>query len=395
MAKVYWRNGWAYARAQVKGVERRKALGTHIATEAEVRFRAWISEIESERQSKWTGKETSFRDAVRVFTDDHLPTLARNSQARYLTSLIVLSPQFEGTTLQQISKADLTKFVSDRRRSGVADSTIRRDLACLSSVFTVAGDYELVDVNPVLPFMRAKRRTKQLVEADKRTRYLSHDEELRLLIHAKSRSDELSPDRPRWIERRMILAAIALYVDTGFRAQELLAMEWPWVDLPNNQIVIPAAITKSGRSRTVPLLERAANILAQIPRHPKSPYVLWRCGGGKRFSDLNKTIQRLGREVGISDVHVHDLRRTCGCRLLQDHKLSYGEVRDWLGHASVTLTEASYAFLKVENLHEAIGRRQVENEAKLHLGRLFVSGDHRTPAGTAKLQPFDTACKNA
>ncbi len=38
-------------------------------------------------------------------------------------------------------------------------------------------------------------------------------------------------------------------------------------------------------------------------------------------------------------------------------------VSKWLGHSSVVLTERVYAFLKVENLHEAIGTRRINSES--------------------------------
>src|SRR5215472_11285069 len=53
----------------------------------------------------------------------------------------------------------------------------------------------------------------------------------------------------------------------------------------------------------------------------------------------------------------HDLRRTCGCRLLQDYGLSMELVSTWLGHSSITVTERHYAFLKVDHLQRAIGAK--------------------------------------
>lgn len=390
MAKIYWRNGWAWARAQVKGVERREPLDTRSKAEAQERFEQFLARIAAERDSKWTKKETPFRTAVRIFTEDHITTLKPKSAQRYLLSLIALAPHFEDTTLQRVSRADLTKFVAERRKDKVSDSTIRRDLACLSSLFTVAADYELCDANPVLPFLRAKKKAKQLVEADFRTRYLSHAEELAILRQARKEADACRPDSPRWHEKFMILCAVALYVDTGLRAQELLRAEWTWVDETAKEITVPGQVTKSGKERTVPLHDRALAILAQIPKHePKagkpSPYVLWRCASGKRFKDLNKTLQRIAAKAGVTDITVHDLRRTCGCRLLQDWKMPMEKVSRWLGHASTEITEQRYAFLKVENLQEAIGRMQ-NPEVKLQVGAFFDVTAERTIVGTRLLQ---------
>jgi integrase len=57
---------------------------------------------------------------------------------------------------------------------------------------------------------------------------------------------------------------------------------------------------------------------------------------------------------GLNALRWHDLRRTCGCRLLQDHGLSMEGVKEWLGHHSVTVTEKAYAFLEIEDLHRAV-----------------------------------------
>lgn len=381
MATIYWRNGWAWARAKVKGVDRREPLGTRSKEEAKSRFQTFVANLEKEKDSKWTGKETPFPEAVRLFTEEHLPNLKPASQERYLVSLLVLTPHFEEKTLQNLSRVDLATFVSERRKQGVSDSTIRRDLSCLSSVYTICADFELCDANPVLPFLRAKKRTKALVEADSRTRYLSHAEELLILTKARENAEAQKPGSPRWLEKWMILAALGLYLDTGLRGQELLKAQWSWVNLDQSEIVLPKEFAKNGQARTVPLLPRAVKILRQLPRNEHTDYILWRCESGKRFKDLNKTFQAIARIVGITDVHIHDLRRTNGCRLLQDHRVSMEVVSKWLGHSSVVLTEKVYAFLKVENLHEAIGTRRGNSEAKPKLLAFFDEPDVSTDVG--------------
>ena len=238
-------------------------------------------------------------------------------------------------------------------RKECKDPTIIRDLACLSSVFTIAADWEKADANPVLPFLRAQKRRQSLTNSEPRTRYLSHAEELAILTYAADVARK--PGAIRTNEKWMIAAALVGYIDTGMRAQELLTMCWSWVDMAQLEINIPDKAAKNGKGRTVPILPRFERLLLQIPHNNHTDLVFWRTTAGRGFSDLNHTFQRYAAAVGVKDVEIHDLRRTCGCRLLQDHKAKMAEVSKWLGHGSIVTTEKIYAFLKVENLHDAVG----------------------------------------
>ena len=60
------------------------------------------------------------------------------------------------------------------------------------------------------------------------------------------------------------------------------------------------------------------------------------------------------KRAQIARASWHDMRRTCGCRLLQEHDMSFEKVSAWLGHADVRVTQQRYAFLRVEQLHDAI-----------------------------------------
>lgn len=387
MAKIYWRNGRAWARATVKGVEYREPLDTTSKREAAKRFEQWLTRL-TQDTSRWSKDETPYEDAVRLFDENHLPTLEPSSQKRYLSSLLMLSPHFEGKTLQSITKVDLAEYVTlRRRRDKVSDSTIRRDLACLSSVFTIAADYDKCDSNPVLAYMRTMKRRGSLKDAPPRERYLSHVEEAAILRRARQRFEEVRKGdkmNRRALTKMMILAAIAVAIDTGLRDEEQLRLDWPRVDLDRDQIFIPANKSKGHRARYVPLLPRTRAILVGLPRHPKTNLVFWhRSGVG--FYDLNHALQELAADVGIRDedaeaarerkrkakgrkpsndprlqrpvtgIRWHDLRRTCGCRLLQDHKMPIEQVSLWLGHASVVQTQRTYAFLETEQLHESVG----------------------------------------
>ena len=58
------------------------------------------------------------------------------------------------------------------------------------------------------------------------------------------------------------------------------------------------------------------------------------------------------KRAGVPDVNWHDLRRTAGCRWLQDYGKSMGEVSIMLGHSSIQVTERSYGFFDRQRLAE-------------------------------------------
>jgi hypothetical protein len=58
--------------------------------------------------------------------------------------------------LDQIKSGPLSDFETKRRADGVTNGTIRRDLACLSSLLTSAGEWEWIDANPVPPYLRRR-----------------------------------------------------------------------------------------------------------------------------------------------------------------------------------------------------------------------------------------------
>ncbi len=334
MASIYKRGNVWWGRVRRKGREYREPLKTASRAVAEKRLKDWLERLDA---AAWGEKpRRTFDDLALKFMDDHLPLLKPQSARRYQTSLRMMTEHFEGMFLDQITRAKLSEYEAYRRRQSASAPTIRRDLACLSSMFSCAIEWEWLEHNPVAPFLKARRR-RGLKEAKPRTRYLSHAEE-----------DALLEAAPPYL-RDMIAVAI----DTGLRLEEQLSLTWTQIDLKRSEIVLPD--TKAGEEQRVPILPRCAQIWTQFPRHIRSPYVFHK-KDGSRYGKLTRGLAGAAKRAGIVDLKWHDLRRTCGCRLLQDHGLSMVEVRDWLRHKSVAQTERAYAFLRVEDLHRAVTR---------------------------------------
>lgn len=286
-----------------------------------------------------------------MFIDDHLPTIKASSAARYRDSARHLLDHFGEVTLDEIGPALLKAFENKRRAQGVTTSTIRRDLACLSSMFSLAEEEEWVSNNPVRPFLRQRGR-RGLVENDPKTRHLSHAEEDAILRNAPS-------------EKVRQLIQFAIY--TGLRRSEQFLIQWRDIDLEQGWIKVRAELAKSGREREVEIIPEARQMLEAMiagatsdmayvfPRQtgeaysPRSPWI---------WEALQRSVRGARNEMHIDHVAWHDLRRTYGCRRLNDDGLSIEEVSKLLGHSSVKVTERHYAFL---DIRRARARRDTQS----------------------------------
>lgn len=358
MATVYQRGKTWWGRFQYKGDEFRQSLETASRSIAIRRLAKWEADIKAARWGE--GRGHTYDDAMTSFLDNHCPTLRPSSRLRYETSAKPLTAFFSGLSLSEITSSRMADYEASRRRQEVQAPTIRRDLACLSSMFTHAiVDLEWCDTNPVLAFLKRQKRRGRLKESPPKTRYLTAEEETKLL--AACLTDKLGNPIPNGKD---LADAIAFAIDTGLRANEQWSLTLDRITIrrerkkiAGGEVVITKEIAKGKRERRIPLFPRAAQIAAQQPTHDDKgkPYpAVFVNKAGARLVGRNQGLKEAAKRAGLAALSWHDLRRTCGCRLLQDHRLSLEEVRDWLGHESVQQTERAYAFLKADALQVAV-----------------------------------------
>lgn len=342
---------WWY-KVRKRGKDYEGSLETENLGVAQERLKRILEELKA---SRWGEKpRRTFNEAAERFGIERFKTLKPSSAARYVVSIANLLEELDGVFLDEIGTARLGDFERRRKTDNVTGSTIRRDLACLSAIYSMAEYWEWTDRNPVKPFLRERSRS-GLKEGDPRNRALDADEEKEVIACA-------SPKASR---------GIIVAIDTGLRKEEQLSLMWPDVDFRARHLLVRAEVTKTGKPRHVPLLPRTLNLLMEMRREIAGPYV-FTTHQGRRYSRASpyfyEALQKAVRKANalraktnrepMPHVEWHDLRRTCGCRLLQDRKFSMEEVSRWLGHSSVKVTERHYAFLKIEQLHEAVDRSE-------------------------------------
>lgn len=136
---------------------------------------------------------------------------------------------------------------------------------------------------------------------------------------------------------------------TGIRRGELVALLWEDVDFKNHSIRVWEQIdrtgerdsTKSRRSRTVPMIDQAAEALKGLQKRghltrPKDPVFPGENGDAMDASALRRRFIKARDAAKLRPLRFHDLRHTFGS--LAINFASIVQVQAWMGHAKVTTT---------------------------------------------------------
>lgn len=201
-----------------------------------------------------------------------------------------------------------------RRRTLVSAATVNRELTLLKHMFTKAIDWEKARANPV-------KAVKLLREANTRVRFLTDEEEARLL---KACPPNLRP---------LVMAAL----HTGFRRGELLSLRWCDIDSANGLVSVEAGYTKNGERRSVPLSRTLRAILEQLRQGRAEGEHVFRTRRGGRYVSAATTFKRAVERAGLSNFRFHDLRHTFASRLVMGGQ-DIRTVQELLGHKSITMT---------------------------------------------------------
>ena len=137
---------------------------------------------------------------------------------------------------------------------------------------------------------------------------------------------------------------------TGARKTEILTMKWEEVDFEQNVWRLPE--TKAGRTHTLPLPKPVIKILQRLPKIYDNPYVFPGKHEGRHLVNVTKAWIQIRKRAGVSDVRIHDLRRTLGSWLAGEGA-SLPLIGKALNHTNVSTTQV-YARMDVEPVRRAL-----------------------------------------
>jgi len=240
-------------------------------------------------------------------------------------------PHFGNYSLASLTTSEIANYHSKLTKPYAAN----RLLKVLSAIYShVAHIGTYVGQNPckgVRPYRE-----------ESRCRYLTREEVNRLIEAVKS---------IKAIEQK---TAILLLLYTGCRRGEILSLRWDQVNIERAELYLQR--TKNGKPRTVPLTTPASEVLAQLPK--KCQWCFPAPTGDKPLHEIRRTWKRVCRLANLTNLRIHDLRRTVGSLLVQDG-VSLPIIAAILGHSNTYVTHI-YA-----RLNANVERAGLEHFSKL------------------------------
>ena len=244
-----------------------------------------------------------------------------------------LIQELGGRRMDQIGVIQIEAYKQKRlksktyRKTPLSPASVNRELELLSGVYTYALKCRILVPNPC-------QDVRRLDEDNERGRYLSREEEARLMGHLTGR-------------RAHLRAVVLLAIHTGMRKGELLGLRWPNVDFARGVIHVVNSRrerTKGKKSRLIPMNAVARELLMamhaeNMGRHPGNEYVFLNPETGKPVGEVKTAFTGALEAAGIEDFVFHDLRRTAATRLGDLGANAY-QIAAILGHGDIKTSQA-------------------------------------------------------
>jgi integrase len=319
------RPGWWISWTDAQGRRRARKTDAQNITQAKQIRAAELTRVEQARILGHAppGAET-FKEVADRYLKYQKARLTPKAYEREESILRLHLARFDSLKLSAIRKVDVQRYVTERALE-VSAASVRRELAVLTHLFSLAVEWEIVPVSPA-------RSVKAPKLPPGRVRYLQPTE-LKAVLEA-------CPDGLRQI--------VALLVSTGMRRGEVMGLRYLDVDIQNRRILLPQ--TKNNTSRVVYLNEMALMVLKSMPAG--SP-------GDRVFADWtpNQVTMQFSRvcvRLKILDFSLHDLRHTCASWMRMSGA-DIHTVAEQLGHKTLVMARR-YQHLSPAYLGEAVNR---------------------------------------
>jgi integrase len=249
-----------------------------------------------------------------------------------------LKAEFGDLRLNKITRQHIQNFHTRLSNEGLAAATSNHYLKLIKHSLNLAIDWDMLDTNPASRI--------PLFHEDNQIENLLSDEQLeRLLVVLKTD------------DNKMVCLIAMFLLSTGVRLNEALQAKWTQVDQFNRVWRIPAANSKSKRTRAVPLNDSALAVLKELTTKELYDNVFINFQTQLPYTTISKVWGRLRTKADLPHLRIHDLRHQYASFLVNGGRTLY-EVQMILGHSSPSVTQR-YAHLSTKSLQEAASSASV------------------------------------
>lgn len=319
---IYRRGKTFWGRVQIAGNEYRGSLRTSDRAEARKRLQEWLEGVGKTTVSG--DNRLSWEAAVVHYVNGDMASVSESTAKRYKVSFRQVGPILRKYHLDQIGPREITALVAERRKAGATNATINRDLTAISRVLAAGLGKGANEHNAARDYDRSLNRERR--------------DPIELPTADEIASAAKKAPFPGWSD---IIRFASL---TGMRQAEILALDWRNVDLERAAITLHR--TKGRRLRVIPLtgplLDEAADLLADRPREARQPLVF----GKRGETPLRNFPSRFAawRAEAKVPFRFHDLRHWFAVTYLQRGGNIY-DLQRIMGHGSVKTTEIYLDYL--------------------------------------------------
>lgn len=234
------------------------------------------------------------------------------------------------TTIDKITPATIEKlkaYTIDTLK--LTKATFNRYFASLRKAFN------LIIINHRLNLLNPCKLVSTFVEDNHIDRYLSEDEEKRLM-----------KELPKYLKPIVICA-----LTTGLRKSNILNLKWENINFEYGYIEILKQENKGKKEIKLPLSKKFKKELEKIGIK-ESGYVFTSHRGNKPYTNIDEGFKQACVRAGIENFRFHDLRHTVGTRLVANGS-DLQTVKQYLAHSDLKTTQR-YLHTVEENMLKAI-----------------------------------------
>lgn len=227
---------------------------------------------------------------------EHAKGVMKSYQSLETIMRLHILPRWGRCRLNEITAQAVSKWLADKTEDGLALATVEKIRVMFGRSFELGCRWGVpgCEVNPTRGVQRPKFD-------NRRQRFLSSEEAGRLLAAAgKSLNPQLRP-------------IVSLLLLTGARLSELLFAKWDHIDRERRSWLIP--ITKTSKSRYVPLAQAAIDTIEKLPRFDGCPWLIPNPETGKPFVSIKHSWQKARKDAQLQGLRLHDLRHTAASQL--------------------------------------------------------------------------------